>query len=332
MLNTNTVTITSPLFPGQRFYMDALVEQKEPKKQPKLKKDGTPKKTRCNKKKGVKSEVYTITPQDMREIVHYFEKKEKWLYYLIFIVSCNMARRIGDTIGGDTNEYLPNGLLWEHFYNPATGKFRKDLLEINEQKTDKLANPHINQTVKNAIEKYIEKTGVNPAENNYRNPVFLQTTGNYKGRVVSYNGYRLGLKGAAENVGISENICTHSPRKTFGMINRMIHPGDRDSMELLQSIYNHSSTKITKRYIGITKKQIDDYFDDFGNFFEDYVLGDKTYTEIAETPVVNIDVNDLRDVIKMAYKAGADNAGATDPAVHLEAMSNILTMIEELQK
>ena len=112
----------------------------------------------------------------------------------------------------------------------------------------------------------------------------------------------------------------------------MLHAGDYDSMELLQTIYNHSDTKTTKSYIGLTKKKVDQYFDDMGEFFDDYVTGEKTFTEIAEAPVVSIDVNDLRDVIKMAYKAGADNAGTTDPAVHLEAMNNLLAMIDGLQK
>lgn len=327
MKNTNTITVTSPLFPGRVFVTEAPAEN-----QPKLKKDGTVKQTHSNKKKGVKSEVAALTPEDMKNIIQYFVDNEKWLYYLIFVVSCNMARRISDMIGGEKNEYLPNGLLWEHFYNPANGTFRHDLLDICEMKTDKLANPRINKTVRAAIELYCEKTGVNPADNGYKNPVFIQTTGNYKGRVVSYNAYRKGLKAAAESAGILENICAHSPRKTFGMINRMIHPGDHDSMELLQTIYNHSSTKITKRYIGLTKKKIDSYFDDFGDFFDEYVIGGKTYTEMAETPIVHIDVNDLRDVIKAAYKAGADNAGESDPAVHIEAINGILSMIESLKK
>lgn len=74
MLNTNTFTVTSPLFPGQTFYMDAPVVEE---KQPKLKKDGTPKKTKCNKKKGVSSEVYAISPSDMHKIVQYFIDNEK---------------------------------------------------------------------------------------------------------------------------------------------------------------------------------------------------------------------------------------------------------------
>ena len=126
--------------------------------------------------------------------------------------------------------------------------------------------------------KILEKTGINPAENNYKDYVFVQTSGNYKGRVITDDGYRKGLKKAAVQVGIEYNIGTHSPRKTFGMISRMLHPNDYDSMELLQTIYNHSDTKTTNHYIGLTKKKIDTYYDDMGSFFDEYVTGDKKYS------------------------------------------------------
>lgn len=316
MLNANTLTITSPfLFPNQEFYMEAPAEQ------PKLKKDGTPKRVKCNKQRGKKSEVYPIQVSDIRRFMDWFADHGKWECYLAFVIGINMARRAGDTLA----------LRWEHFFN-ANGTFRADLLEIVEDKTDKLANPHINSAVRKAINLYIEKTGVNPAANGYQNCVFIQTSGNYKGRVISYNAYRLCLKKAADELGVEYNVGTHSTRKTFGMVSRMLHAGDYDSMELLQTIYNHSDTKTTKSYIGLTKKKVDQYFDDMGEFFDDYVTGEKTFTEIAEAPVVSIDVNDLRDVIKMAYKAGADNAGTTDPAVRLEAMNNLLAMIDGLKK
>ena len=222
----------------------------------------------------------------------FFYENEMWQHYLIFILSCNMARRIGDTLT----------LTWEHFFYPQTGAMRNDLLEIIEDKTDKLANPHINSACKKAILLYIEKTGIDPTENNYKNYVFVQTSGNYKGRVITDDGYRKGLKKAAIQVGIEYNIGTHSPRKTFGMISRMLHPNDYDSMELLQTIYNHSDTKTTNHYIGLTKKKIDAYYDDMGSFFDDYIIGDKTYIEVAKQPVVSIDTNALRDIIKEAYK------------------------------
>ena len=221
----------------------------------------TPKKN-SNKKKGAKSEVQPFEVNDIKKMTKYFEDNKMWTQYLLFTVGCNMARRVGDTLT----------LTWEHFYNPASGNFRTDILEITEDKTDKLANPRINKAVRNAILKYIKETGCDPAENGYKNPVFMQLSGTHKGKVITSDGYRKALKKAATAVGIEYNVGTHSPRKTFGMVSRMLHPNDYDSMELLQTIYNHSDTKTTKHYIGLTKKKIDQYYDDMGEFWDNYII------------------------------------------------------------
>ena len=314
-MNTNIVRVTSPLFPSQ------VIRFVQPKEQ-KLKKDGTPKNIKCNKKKGRKSEVYPFEIQDVKKMITYFKENEMWVQYLIFIFGINLARRVGDTLA----------LTWEHIYNPDTGKMRTDLLEIVEDKTEKLANPHINSACRKAIELFLAKTGINPAENNYKNYVFMQVSGNFKGNVITADGYRKTLKKAARTVGIEYNIGTHSTRKTFGMISRMLHPGDYDSMELLQTIYNHADTKTTKHYIGLTKQKIDAYYDDLGNFFDDYVTGDKTYENISDRPIVSLDMNDLRDIISMAYKAGSNNAGNSDPMVHIDAVNEIMKKIELFAK
>ena len=317
-MKTNTMTISSPLLFGNMTFTAEVPAQS----QPKLKKDGMPKIIVQNKKRGRKSEVYPIQASDIRRFMDWFESNKKWECYLIFVISCNLARRIGDTLS----------LQWKHFYDTKTGRFRKDLLEIIEDKTDKLANPHINTAVKNAIVKYLAETNVDPSENNYENYVFTQVSGNYKGRVMTADGYRKCLKKAAVALGIDYNVGTHSTRKTFGMLSRMLHAGDYDSMALLGVIYNHRDEKTTRRYTGLTKQKVDTYFDDMGTFFDDYVTGGKTFTEVAETPVVHIDVNDLRDIIKMAYTAGAENSTTNDPTVHIDAINEIWAMIDGLKK
>lgn len=317
-MKTNTMTISSPLLFGNMTFTAEVPAQS----QPKLKKDGTPKIIVQNKKRGRKSEVYPIQVSDIRRFMDWFESNKKWECYLIFVISCNLARRIGDTLS----------LQWKHFYDTKTGRFRKDLLEIIEDKTDKLANPHINTAVKNAIVKYLAETNVDPSENNYENYVFTQVSGNYKGRVMTADGYRKCLKKAAVALGIDYNVGTHSTRKTFGMLSRMLHAGDYDSMALLGVIYNHRDEKTTRRYTGLTKQKVDTYFDDMGTFFDDYVTGGKTFTEVAETPVVHIDVNDLRDIIKMAYTAGVENSTTNDPTVHIDAINEIWAMIDGLKK
>lgn len=294
-------------------------------KEPKLKKDGTPKNNARdlrNKPKGTSSMVEPLEIEDMKKLMAYFQEKEQWLPYLIFVLSCNMARRIGDTMS----------LTWENFYNPETGKIRNDLKEIAEQKTDKLANPRINVACRDAIELYIEKTGCDPAKDDYKVPICMQLYGTYKGSVMTTNGYHKALKRAAKNIGIEYNIGTHSPRKTFGKLNRMIHPNDYDSMEILQTIFNHSDTKTTKHYIGLTKQKVDKYYDDMGEFFNDYVLGDREYQFVSDSPIVNLEASDLRDIIKAAYELGGTNANETDAMVHVDAITNLMTMVDELKK
>lgn len=287
-----------------------------------LRKDGEQKIiTSHNKRKGKKSEVYPFEIEDMRKMTVYFSEHGMWLHYLMFVLSCNLARRVGDMLS----------LKWNNFFDPKTGAFRSDILEIQEDKTDKLANPHINSACRAAIQLYAEKTGCDVTKENYSVPVFMQLSGTYKGNVLTDSGYLKSLKKVAAAVGIEYNVGTHSPRKTFGMMSRMLHPGDYDSMELLQTIYNHNDTKTTKHYIGLTKKKIDTYYDDMGNFFNEYVVGGKKY-EVSDKPIVSLDTGDLRDVIRAAYQAGQNNAGSADVMVHVDAINMIMEMVEGLVK
>lgn len=263
-----------------------------------------------NKKTGQKSEVYAFEIEDLKKMIGYFTDREMWLHKMLFVLSCNLARRVGDMLS----------LRWVNFFNPETGKFRDDILEIVEDKTDKMANPHINSAVRAEILDYIKKTGCNPDDNEYQNPVFLQLTGNFKGRTISDSAYLKSLKKAACEVGIEYNVGTHSPRKTFGMLSRMIHPGDYDSMEILQVMYNHSDAKTTKHYIGLTKKKIDAYYDDMGNFFEEYVNGNKVYEPVNDKPVVSHYATDLRDIIAMALQM--EN--------NVDNFNTLLEMVEEV--
>ena len=246
-----------------------------------------PKKRICNKKKGKKSEVYPFEIEDAKNLLNWFADNKMWTHYLALTVGINMARRIGDTLN----------LTWEHFFDPTTGDFRYEIMEIVEDKTDKMANPLINDAVKDAIRLYIKETGCDVTANNYRNPVFMQLTGTHKGNVVTADGHRKALKKGAEAVGIKYNVGTHSARKTFGKISKMIHPNDYDSMEILQTVFNHSDTKTTKHYIGLTKEKVNQYYNDIGNFFGDYVTGDKAFKGEENKPTVTLEWADLRGVL-----------------------------------
>jgi len=195
-----------------------------------------------------------------------------------------------------------------------------------------LANPKINQACRNAIQLYIEKTGCDVTKDNYSVPVFMQLSGTHKGTILSDSGYLKAIKRVAGKVGIEYNVGTHSPRKTFGMMSRMLHPSDYNSMELLQTIYNHRDTKTTNHYIGLTKKEVDKYYDDMGSFFEEYVVGGKEYAIQGDKPMVTLDSNDLRDVIRTAYEMGRNSADAKDAMIHVDNINTIMELIENFKK
>lgn len=275
-----------------------------------------------NKKRGKKSEVYPFQIDDMRKMIDYFIDHDMWIHYLAFTLSCNMARRVGDMLA----------LRWVNFFDPRTGNFRQDILEIREEKTDKLANPKINRACRDAITLYIDKTGCDVSANDYNMPVFMQLAGTHRGKVLSDSGYLKAIKKVALKVGVDYNVGTHSPRKTFGMLSRMIHPGDYDSMELLQTIYNHRDNQTTKHYIGLTKQKVDAYYDDMGDFFTEYIVEGKEYAIEGDKPMVTLDSNDLRDIIRSAYESGKNNAEESDAMVHIDSINAIMQMIESFKK
>ena len=267
-----------------------------------------------------KREVYPFQPADVKKMIEYFELNEKWIHYLLFVISCNMARRVSDNLS----------LKWINFFN-EDGTFRNDLLEIREDKTDKLASPHINSAVKKSIMLYCNKMRFDPSKNNYQDYVFMQLSGTHRGNVLTQDASLKAIKYAAKNCGINYNVGNHSTRKTFGMINRMLHPNDYDSMQILRDIYNHSSESITSRYIGLTKSKTDQYYDDMGDFFNDTIFG-KNKMIIDNAPVVTISASDLRVIINIAYDEGSKNHSETDRNVHIGALNDIMDMIDELRK
>ena len=305
-----------------RIEEENMVEESSPKAEiVPLKKDGTPKKTRCHKQKGKSSEVYAFELQDAKSILEYFEYKEAWIHILIFVLTCNMARRISDTLD----------LTWDNLFNPSTGAMRSHI-EIVEQKTKKKAKVYINSACEKAIELYIKKTGVDPSLNNYKNSVFIQTKGNYKGRVLTDEGYCKALKKAAEYCGVEYNVGTHSGRKMAGKVMLESHPEDVRNMAVIQSLLNHSNQNTTMRYIGKTKEMENQYLEDLGNEFTKYVIGDETYNLTENSPIIHIDINDLREVIKIAYAAGAENANDTSPSAHIDSINKIMQMVDKIKK
>lgn len=299
----------------------------EDPKQPEIEEVFPPKKRERvgGKQRGQKSEVYAFEPADLKKLIAYFNDNQKWIHYLFAILMVNTGRRCGDLIGGkeDDNGNIKLGIRWSHFFNPATGEFRDRMTSFEEEKTDKLASPHINKAIQGAIQLYCEKTGCDPSKDNYSAPVFMQLSGTHKGKVLSYTGAGNAIKQAATACGIRYNVDTHSYRKTFGYITRLLHPQDGQCIELLQAFYNHSSSAITKAYIGDYNRDLNVYVDDMGEFISDCIVGDKEIKIHSRQEMLALTYDDVVNLIQQAFYAGKNSDGSNDAALVIELTKKI---------
>ena len=125
-----------------------------------------------------------------------------------------------------------------------------DTLTLNEKKTNKRREITIGKSLRERIEMVYNELG-NPSKDEY---LF-----NYSIQYVN----RLLKEGGRDEKIRNKNISSHSLRKSGS---RFIWENNGHSDEYLiklSSILNHSSTSITRRYLGISKEEIKDIYQSF---------------------------------------------------------------------
>ena len=120
----------------------------------------------------------------------------------------------------------------------------KSHVEIKEQKTGKIKRFPLLGNLQSMIDEYIR----GKSDCDY---LFKSRNGENKPitRVMAY----MIINEAAQKADISDNIGTHTLRKTFGYH----HYQTFKDVAILQHLFNHSSPSITLRYIGITQDEIE---------------------------------------------------------------------------
>jgi len=130
-----------------------------------------------------------------------------------------------------------------------------DFIEVHEKKTKKFRRVRVNQHLKDIISRiYTNK-------NDLENLIFLnrfQTTS------ISVQYVNRKLKELATEYKVSKEptkIKSHSLRKSFGR--RVFENNDNSerSLILLSEMFNHTSIKTTKIYLGIREKEMFDVYD-----------------------------------------------------------------------
>lgn len=148
---------------------------------------------------------------------------------LLFTLGINTAFRISDLLSINVGQikYAEVG----------------DLLTVKEQKTGKIRRVILNKAVVNAARAHLQGRQALDSE-----PLFS----GQRGRLTSSYVTRL-VKTWTSSIGLVGNFSCHTLRKTFGTIHRTAHD---TPLEVLVSLYGHSSAKQTLTYLGITPEEI----------------------------------------------------------------------------
>lgn len=161
-------------------------------------------------------------------------KKQSMRNYLLFRIGIYSGLRISDILKLKVKDLRGQ----THF-------------TLREQKTGKAQKLKIQPDLRREIEEYIK-------DKDDEEYLFKSQKGkNFP--IQRMQAWRI-LNDAAKQVGINGEIGCHTLRKTFGYHFYKYSGGD---IAILQKIFNHSSSQVTLRYIGILQDEIDKLIDGF---------------------------------------------------------------------
>ncbi len=141
----------------------------------------------------------------------------------IIILEANLGCRIGDIVNLKTDSIIKDGEVWK--------------LDITEQKTGKSRYFIVPQPVKDFIDEYIRKAGI---EDGYLFDISAAAVWKQ-------------LRAATAFLGI-KNVSTHSMRK---MIACNLYENTGHDIEAVAAFLNHSSINTTRRYIKRSDAQLE---------------------------------------------------------------------------
>ena len=161
----------------------------------------------------------------VRQFINYYLQQGQLRNYVLATICVHTALRISDVLA----------LRYEDVYDSA-GNPRQSIT-LTEKKTGKTKTIALHKNIITALNRYrhIATPGA---------PLILNSqTGKAITRI---HAYRI-LRAAADALGFGHNVSCHSLRKTFGY-----HAWQGGtSPAVIMEIYNHSSLKVTRRYMGV---------------------------------------------------------------------------------
>ncbi len=176
--------------------------------------------------------------ETLRRFRNYYRDEEpNKRNWLLIVAGLNTALRISDILS----------LKWSDVYDFKRKRIR-DRIRLRELKTGKSQNIVINKSLKEAIRTILKDISISEPDRF----IFI----GYGDRPMNRStAYRI-VRRVATALDLPGSISCHSLRKTFGY-----HAWKQGAQPaLLMDIYNHSSFRITRRYLGIDQDDKDSLF------------------------------------------------------------------------
>lgn len=177
--------------------------------------------------------------ETIRDLLAYQNKRNA----LLFVMGIGTGLRISDILAMKVGDVIDE-----------RGRIKKEYY-FREKKTRKYKKVTFSKYVIPAIEDYLR--GYKGSMNR---PLFVSQKRGKNGEeqpILREQAWKI-LTSAAKRVGITENIGTHTLRKTFGY---HAYRNKNVSIEYLQLLFNHRDPSITLRYIGILQEELDDIYE-----------------------------------------------------------------------
>lgn len=285
----------------------------------------------CNKQKGTKSIKTAIENfEDMKKVQDYFIENKQWNFYLLFTLNINTGRRIEDLRQAKWSDFFYKNGNMKKYWDVQRFDKETDSRVSGEKKTHKIKELYINTAIQEAFKIFLENEKSIDFNYDYEEPIFKQLHGTHRGKVVSQEGYRQALIKAGEC--LDYDVRSHSMRRGMGKMMMELHPNDNKAKSVLMELYNHSSEKMTNKYIGETAKLEQEYLEDFGEKYKKYVMDGEEIPFLVKKPVSVYDNAELRDYMLCAFGKILDVKDETDPIKLMKLYNELLDGLETIAK
>lgn len=198
---------------------------------------------------------------DFKAIQDYFLERNNVRDWMMWTIGVSLGLRISDLLS----------LRFGHFVDKDKTTI-KPRIEIYEQKTGKLNNLLITESVKQAILTYLSSI-----KHEFDLDDFLFASKKTGKKMYEEHGWRI-LSSAGKALGLPITIGSHTMRKSFANIAACVDKSciDMNAVTKIQGLLNHSDQRVTMKYLGTYQ----DMFDRARIAVSDFVLGKTGVEEI----------------------------------------------------